>query len=69
MSIAMHSGSQPPVFDTSTVVPECDFATLTSPNGRSVMASACPARSAFTWEVASLKSVIVTWSKYGPSPQ
>jgi hypothetical protein len=64
MSMAMHIGSQPPVLDTSTPrLWACR--TFTWEGGRSVIASIWPPSSAFACAVESLKSVIVTVSKYG----
>ena len=63
--MAMQSGSQPPPCDTRIARPPLDLATLIWANGMSVIASSCPPSSAFTWPVASAKSMTVTWSKYG----
>ena len=60
----MHSGSQPPVLETSApMLRACT--TFTCEAGRSVIASIWPPSSAFTCAVESLKSLIVTVSKYG----
>ncbi len=60
----MHSGSQPPVLEISAfMLRPCT--TLTWEAGRSVIASMLPPSRAFTWAVESLKSMIVTVSKYG----
>ena len=64
MSIAMHIGSQPPVLEISAFRPRA-CTTFTCEGGRSVIASIWPPSSAFTCAVESLKSMIVTVSKYG----
>jgi hypothetical protein len=64
MSMAMQIGIQPPVLDTSTPT-FWACRTFTCEGATSVIASIWPPSSAFDCAVASLKSVIVTVSKYG----
>ena len=69
MSTAMHSGSQPPVWEFSTFSP-LDLIASTCAAGRSVIASIWSACRALTCAVGSWKLVIVTVSNHGdPSPR